>query len=189
MRTTKITISDDELKGLYINKNMRLREIAEMFGCSVAAVSQRLKKAGILARKPRDYPTTERQRSVWVEIGKRSKGKSISPETRAKQSAKMKGRRKRTDYAFGGHEKKRSDGYIKVYAPDHPNCTADGYVMQHILVVERAIGRHLTEKECVHHINHIRDDNRIENLKLMTISEHMSLHMKERYAKRRKEVC
>ena len=185
----KIAISDDELKVLYIDKNLRLREIAKMFGCSVAAVSLRLKKAGIPTRDPHDYPTTEKQRSAWVEIGKRGKGKIISPATRAKLSAKMKGRRKRTDYDFGGHEKRRSDGYIKVYAPAHPHCTADGYVMKHILVVERAIGRYLTDKECVHHINHIRDDNRLENLKLMTLSEHMSMHMKERYEKRRKAAC
>lgn len=189
MGKTKIVASDDELKDLYINKNMRLREIAEMFGCKASAVSQRLKKAGIQTRDPHDYPTTEKQRSAWVEIGKRGKGKTISPEIRAKQSAKMKGRRKRTDYDFGGHEKKRSDGYIKVYAPDHPHCTADGYVMKHILVIEQSIGRYLTNKECVHHINHIRDDNRLENLRLMTLSEHMSMHMKERYEKRRKEVC
>ena len=61
--------------------------------------------------------------------------------------------------------------------------------MKHILVVEKAIGRHLNDNECVHHINHVRDDNRIENLRLMTVSEHMSMHMKERHENRRKKVC
>lgn len=189
MGTTKIVVSNDELKDLYCNKKLRLKEIAEMFNCSVSAVSQRLKNAVIQTRKPHDYPTTEKQRAAWVEIGKRGKGKTMSEESRMKLSAAKKGRRKRSDYEFGGHEKKRGDGYIAVYVPNHPRCRADGYVMKHILVVEKSIGRYLNDGECVHHINHIRDDNRIENLKLMTISDHMSMHMKERYEKRRKEVC
>lgn len=189
MKTAKIVVSDEELKELYNNRKLRLKEIAKMFDCSVSAVSQRLKKAGVQTRRPHDYPTTEKQRLAWVEIGKRGKGKTMSHESRAKISDKNKGRRKRSDYEFGGHEKKRSDGYISVYVPNHPHCRSDGYVMKHILVIEKSIGRYLNDGECVHHINHIRDDNRIENLRLMTISEHMSMHMKERYEKRRKEAC
>ena len=43
------------------------------------------------------------------------------------------------------------------------------------------IGRYLEQDEVVHHINKKRNDNRIENLKLMTFKEHASLHMKERW--------
>ena len=80
-----------------------------------------------------------------------------------------------------GHKKKRCDGYIAVYFPDHPNSTKDGYIMEHDLVMECLIGRHLKSDEVVHHINRVRDDNRKENLQLMTIKEHASFHMKERY--------
>lgn len=189
MGARKVTLPDEELKKLYFDDGLRMKDIAERLGCSPATICYRFQKMGVSARKNYDYPTTQKQRSAWVEIGKRSKGRTISAEQKAKLSEKMSGRRKRTDYEFGGHEKKRKDGYIRVYVPDHPNCTRDGFVMKHILVVERSIGRYLTDGECVHHINHIRDDNRIENLRLMTISDHASMHMKERRANRRNNLC
>jgi len=45
--------------------------------------------------------------------------------------------------------------------------------------MENYIGRVLGKSEVVHHVNGKRKDNRIENLRLMTISEHLKLHGKE----------
>lgn len=68
-------------------------------------------------------------------------------------------------------------GYIYEYAPGHPHATQDGYVMQHRLVMERSLGRYLDPAEVVHHRNHIRDDNRPENLALLPDqSTHRQLH-------------
>jgi hypothetical protein len=47
-------------------------------------------------------------------------------------------------------------------------------------VMEEFLGRPLSKGEMVHHINENRFDNRIENLKIVTINQHMSLHNKER---------
>lgn len=61
-------------------------------------------------------------------------------------------------------------GYIKKYSPEHPNNII-GYVLEHRLVMEEIIGRHLEPNEEVHHKNGIRNDNSKENLELWVKSQ------------------
>lgn len=69
-------------------------------------------------------------------------------------------------------------GYILVR---HSSSTrSDGFVLEHILVMEQALGRKITAKECVHHKNGNRQDNPIENLELLLRRDHSALHAKER---------
>jgi hypothetical protein len=71
--------------------------------------------------------------------------------------------------------KNNHNGYIFVYVRGR------GKVGQHRLIIEEKIGRRLRPDEHVHHINGVRDDNRIENLQLLSNSEHATLTFSKKY--------
>lgn len=60
------------------------------------------------------------------------------------------------------------DGYRRIRSNETHKCGVKKYVLEHRLVVEKRIGRNLLNTEDVHHINHNRLDNRIENLMVLS---------------------
>lgn len=171
-------LPEDELRKLYIDQDMTLKEIADLKGCSPASVLKMNRIYGIKSRTS----FTQKGMESFVEKQRKLKRphKVLSEETKAKISLARKGKVLKPS-RFGGHTKKRGDGYIAVYVPDHPYANKEGYVMEHRLVMEEHIGRYLEKGEEVHHINKKRDDNRLENLTLLSTEEHQALHIKERH--------
>lgn len=58
---------------------------------------------------------------------------------------------------------------------NHPK-SINGKYYEHILIMEKIIGRRLLVNESVHHINEIKNDNRIENLFVCSRLEHDKAH-------------
>lgn len=81
---------------------------------------------------------------------------------------------------------RRSDGYMQVYYPTHPDASASGFILEHRLVMEQTIGRRLLRSEHVHHKNGVRDDNRIENLQLIEAGDHARVSVEQGVKKRRR---
>lgn len=67
------------------------------------------------------------------------------------------------------------DGYVLVWIPSHPHASRHGYVREHRLVMEKHLGRYLTKKEVVHHIDDDKQHNVIENLECF---EHNAEHLR-----------
>lgn len=60
-------------------------------------------------------------------------------------------------------------------------------IREHVSLMEKKIGRKLLPDEVVHHKNGIRNDNRIENLEVLTNGEHARLHNNARTCRRSSE--
>lgn len=81
-----------------------------------------------------------------------------------------KNRKKEKHPNWSGGKWKTKMGYIKILTPK-------GYIFEHRVVMEKFLGRLLYKQEMVHHINGVKDDNRIENLKLFkNYKEHSAFH-------------
>lgn len=87
---------------------------------------------------------------------------------------------KGNNYSWKGGRRVIDGGYIEIYKPSHPTSRSNGYIKEHRWVMEQYLGRPLLKNENVHHINGIRDDNRIENLELWSTSQPCGQRVKDK---------
>jgi hypothetical protein len=98
-------------------------------------------------------------------------------------SLNLKGKRGSVHPSWNTGEHLDEGGYKMVilypddfYYPMAKSGYSSKYVQEHRLVMAKKLSRLLCSSEIVHHINGIRVDNRIENLELITKSEHVAIH-------------
>ena len=121
-----------------------------------------------------------RSKSAVDHMAYRMKIKKDPESMFAIRSAAMKGK---SSGNFKGYRRKTSKGYITLYRPGEDGADKNGLIMEHRYIMAKHIGRSIRADEVVHHINGIRSDNRISNLKLMEFGEHSSMHNRKRRVK------
>ena len=75
-------------------------------------------------------------------------------------------------------------GYILTLHRNHPSGVKKPYLREHRLILEAHLGRILTKDEIIHHKNGDKTDNRVENLMIVTRSEHINMHREQLYKAR-----
>jgi hypothetical protein len=93
---------------------------------------------------------------------------SVNPATGAASSA------------WNGGKAVVGKGYIGIYRPDHPRAVS-GYVLEHVLIAERALGKALTAEHPVHPFDEVRTNNTNDNLVVCEDQAyHSLLHVRQR---------
>jgi len=78
---------------------------------------------------------------------------------------------------WNGEKILSSGGYTKIrVGKNHPLADPNGYAYEHIVVWVSAGNQRPSTKEVIHHLNGDKADNRIENLCMITRSEHNRIH-------------
>ena len=130
---------------------------------------------------PRTSPKQGFQKGHKINVGNKWNIGRI-PWCKGKKIPQNSGER---NHMWRGGRSKRPDGYIVIYKPEHPSVIqrktitkhARLGVFEHRLVMEKMIGRYLTNNELVHHKNGIKDDNRPENLVLTVKGKNWHPHI------------
>ena len=69
--------------------------------------------------------------------------------------------------------------YRRLFLPEHPAASVQGHVYEHIVIAEKTIGRYLTDKEIVHHIDGNKYNNSPENLQVLSKYDHQKVHAQQ----------
>lgn len=174
-KTVKVNLV--ELLSLYAS-GLSAKAVAEQLGVSKPTVLRHLQKAGV-ERRSRLKVTKEVEGLIQA-LADRGVGTAEAAETLGLDRSTVLEHAKRLGVVFQDNYHvgfiTTWNGYRMLPAPDHPRADSKGYVREHVLVAEKMLGRYLDEHEVVHHKDGDKTNNTPENLEVMTLSEHASLH-------------
>ena len=109
-------------------------------------------------------------------------GHNVSIKTKTKMSIAQKGLQtgNKNGRWKGGRSQLKS-GYVLICLSENSPFISmtrnrDNCILEHRLVVAQHLGRCLETWEMVHHINHVKNDNRIENLVIIDGKKHFGFH-------------
>lgn len=147
-RTSRNKLPSDRiyLEYLYWDLKLSMNCIGKMFNVSASIVDSRLKELRIATRS---------QQEGQLLRGNGNLGKN-NPNYK------------------NGRTQNGKAGYVFILKQGHPRAH-QGYVREHLLVWEESNKRSLPDNYVIHHLNGIKNDNRIENLVAMENKAHMRL--------------
>lgn len=154
MSKPRYKINESLFRHKYLSEGLSGVEMAAFFHIGRSTVSRYLKEFGISernvseTRKIKKWSPSDEQRRKLSELGRSQTG-SNNP------------------YWKGGFI--NGWGYKKIRV-------SGKYMFEHRHVMEQQLGRPLVRGEEVHHMSHDKLDNRVENLVVLSSSEHSKLH-------------
>lgn len=177
-------LKDYQVKTLVIlyTKGKSVAKLAIQFKVSQNVIRLFLKKKGILKKGTSKRALTKKQVSKLILLYESGiSGRSLSDIFKISDKTTLNYLHKNnvkirslSESQYKGSRTKNSHGYITVHVlpkdykykvSNRPN------MLEHRLIMSRHLNRKLKRYENVHHINGIRDDNRLENLELWSSSQ------------------
>lgn len=154
----------------YFYKSMKMKDLSEMLGISVSNLKHRARKLGVKKYESKGWSDEEisfleehfpKHGGLWCSE-RLGRGFHATHKMAKKLGIEMKHK-----YIV------EENGYMV----DISIRSDKRYV--HRKVMEEFLGRRLDSSEIVHHINGDKKDNRLENLQIVSRSEHINLHRED----------
>lgn len=154
-------------------QNKPMRQIAQEIGSSYPAVLAAVRRYGIEVPKRTKLRITVDKSA----IGKIAYRKRYPNGLTGSSAANWRGGKTGKP---GGYQSLHRE-LVEQRWPNHPRLALGNWKkkQEHILVVEAQLGRVLEKGEIVHHKNHVKDDNRPENLYITKNGTHIKEHFAE----------
>lgn len=175
-----------ELYRLYVTEGKTANELSmSVFSVNRRTINKWIKKCNITPHsknyRPKGYkkpPLTDAHKAI---LRKFRLGKKLPPHLKEIAIRNLKSGEGKDHASWKGGRYINAQGYVMVWARHSPYVTKkNGYIMEHRLVMSEFLQRKLDVKEHIHHINGDTQDNRIDNLMLVTPNEHQHIEWRNK---------
>lgn len=169
------SVNKEDLEWMYVVEMKSIPDIAESLGTNYSRARQMLLDSGISLRSRADGLRLARHK---IAASQRGCTRNMTDAWRANSAAAA---RQRADATAVGVSLKPS-GYLEYTRGPHKGRSV------HVVLAEiNLLGRRIKKGEHVHHKDFDKTNNKIENLEVLTISEHARIHAKANSENRQRD--